>query len=219
LVRQRTVPQLLSCSAAGSAYLRNWISATGTRPEYAIPTARPMIPSSESEVSNTRRSPKRFCSPSVTRCTPPFTPTSSPNDDELGVDLELARERAPHGLGEAQRGAALGRPRRCRPGRALGVGDPAHASLSPGRGGSATTKRVTRAGSLTGRARAAASAASTSPATSASSAAHSASSITCASRSSRSRGSGSRASSAAIASGVRYAFWLSGPSGWRGAAP
>ena len=31
-VRQRIVPQLLSCSAAGSAYLRNWISATGTSP-------------------------------------------------------------------------------------------------------------------------------------------------------------------------------------------
>ena len=32
-VRHRIVPQLLSCSVAGSAYLRNWISATGRRPD------------------------------------------------------------------------------------------------------------------------------------------------------------------------------------------
>ena len=32
LVRQRIVPQSLSCSVAGSAYLRNWISGTGTAP-------------------------------------------------------------------------------------------------------------------------------------------------------------------------------------------
>ena len=41
-VRQRSVPQSLSCSTAGSAYLRNWISGTGRRPAIAIPTARPL---------------------------------------------------------------------------------------------------------------------------------------------------------------------------------
>ena len=54
LVRQRIVPQSLSCSAAGSAYLRNWISGTGISPASAMPTARPMMPSSDRVVSNTR---------------------------------------------------------------------------------------------------------------------------------------------------------------------
>src|SRR6185437_8878189 len=71
-VRQRIEPQSLSCSAAGSAYLRNWISATGTRPASDIPTARPMIPSSERLVSNTRSRPYFSCRPSVAPCTPPF---------------------------------------------------------------------------------------------------------------------------------------------------
>ena len=31
-VRHRNVPQLLSCSVAGSAYFRNWISVTGISP-------------------------------------------------------------------------------------------------------------------------------------------------------------------------------------------
>src|SRR5579872_7055654 len=53
-VRQRSVPQSLSCSAAGSAYLRNWISATGRRPASAMPTARPTMPSSDRLVSKTR---------------------------------------------------------------------------------------------------------------------------------------------------------------------
>ncbi|SKT96837.1 Uncharacterised protein [Mycobacteroides abscessus subsp. abscessus] len=44
----------------------------------AKPTAVPMIPDSASGVSMTRWSPKSFCSPSVTRKTPPSLPTSSP---------------------------------------------------------------------------------------------------------------------------------------------
>ena len=64
-VLQRIVPQLLSCSVAGSAYLRNWISATGISPAIAIPTERPMIPSSERLVSNTRLSPNVSWSPIV----------------------------------------------------------------------------------------------------------------------------------------------------------
>ena len=47
LVRQRIVPQSLSCSRAGSAYLRNWISGTGISPASAMPTARPIMPSSD----------------------------------------------------------------------------------------------------------------------------------------------------------------------------
>ena len=62
-VRQRIVPQSFSCSAAGSAYLRNWISGTGMRPASAMPTARPMMPSSDRLVSNTRSSPNCSCRP------------------------------------------------------------------------------------------------------------------------------------------------------------
>ena len=64
-VRQRMVPQLLSCSVAGSAYFLNWISATGIRPHRAIPTERPMMPSSERLVSKTRSAPNFSWSPSV----------------------------------------------------------------------------------------------------------------------------------------------------------
>src|SRR5438270_11629416 len=38
-VRQRMVPQSFNCSVAVSAYLRNWISATGRQPAKAKPTA------------------------------------------------------------------------------------------------------------------------------------------------------------------------------------
>ena len=71
-----------------------WISATGMSPEMAMPTARPMIPSSDRLVSNTRATPNRFCSPSVTRCTPPLTPTSSPNTSALGLRRARARSFA-----------------------------------------------------------------------------------------------------------------------------
>ena len=84
-VRQRIVPQSLICSVAGSAYLRNWISGTGISPASAMPTARPMMPSSLSEVSNTRSWPYLSCSPSVTAWTPPLGPTSSPNTSIFGL--------------------------------------------------------------------------------------------------------------------------------------
>jgi hypothetical protein len=53
-VRQRIVPQSLICSSAGSAYLRNWISGTGSSPAAARPTARPTMPFLRRLVSNTR---------------------------------------------------------------------------------------------------------------------------------------------------------------------
>lgn len=62
-VRQQIVPQLLICSVEGSAYLRYWISGTGINPAYAIPTARPIIPSSDKLVSNTRCAPCVTCNP------------------------------------------------------------------------------------------------------------------------------------------------------------
>ena len=49
-----------------------------------MPTERPMMPSSFRLVSKQRSSPKRVCSPSVTRCTPPKAPTSSPNTRMVG---------------------------------------------------------------------------------------------------------------------------------------
>ncbi len=83
-VRQRIEPQSFSCSAAGSAYLRNWISGTGMSPAAAMPTARPMMPSSDRLVSNTRATPNFSCSPRVAACTPPLRPTSSPNTTTRG---------------------------------------------------------------------------------------------------------------------------------------
>ncbi|MNC18139.1 hypothetical protein D3C75_660350 [compost metagenome] len=80
LVLHRIVPQSLSCSTAGSAYLRNWISGMGIRPASAMPTARPIMPSSERLVSKTRSSPNLSCNPRVTAWTPPFGPMSSPNN-------------------------------------------------------------------------------------------------------------------------------------------
>src|SRR5438067_1209877 len=84
-VRQRSVPQSFSCSAAQSAYLRNWISATGSNPASAMPTARPTMPSSERLVSNTRGAPYLSCSPRVAPCTPPLGPTSSPKTSMRGL--------------------------------------------------------------------------------------------------------------------------------------
>src|SRR5215831_11011655 len=46
--------------------------------------AVPTMPDSASGVSTTRDSPKSFCSPSVTRNTPPSLPTSSPMMSTLG---------------------------------------------------------------------------------------------------------------------------------------
>src|SRR6266511_3147447 len=57
----------------------NWISPTGRSPCAAMPTQSPLINSSASGVSITRSAPKRCCSPTVARKTPPLTPTSSPS--------------------------------------------------------------------------------------------------------------------------------------------
>ena len=62
-----------------------------------MPTARPMMPSSERLVSNTRAAPYFSCSPSVAPCTPPFGPTSSPNTSMRWIERELHIERAPDG--------------------------------------------------------------------------------------------------------------------------
>src|SRR5579885_3903747 len=56
----------------------NWISATGRKPSAARPTDMPAMSNSARGVSITRDGPKRCCSPSVARKTPPLTPTSSP---------------------------------------------------------------------------------------------------------------------------------------------
>src|SRR5262249_3917059 len=62
----------------------NWISPTGLSPCAAMPTQAPLISSSDSGVSMTRSGPKRCCSPTVARNTPPFTPTSSPSTITFG---------------------------------------------------------------------------------------------------------------------------------------
>src|SRR5216684_1173929 len=71
----------------------NWISPTGFSPCAAMPTQSPLIRSSASGVSNTRSGPKRGCSPTVARKTPPLTPTSSPNTTTLGSS-SIARASA-----------------------------------------------------------------------------------------------------------------------------
>src|SRR5262245_20208285 len=48
-----------------------------------MPTQSPLINSSASGVSITRSAPKRCCSPTVARKTPPLTPTSSPSTTTL----------------------------------------------------------------------------------------------------------------------------------------
>src|SRR5258707_632061 len=57
----------------------NWIAPPGLSPGAAMPTHSPLINSSASGVSITRSGPKRCCSPTVARKTPPLTPTSSPS--------------------------------------------------------------------------------------------------------------------------------------------
>ena len=58
--------------------------APASSPASAMPTARPMMPSSDRLVSNTRAAPNFSCSPSVAACTPPLRPTSSPNTTTRG---------------------------------------------------------------------------------------------------------------------------------------
>src|SRR5579875_253448 len=58
-----------------------------------MPTQRPLISPSDKGVSITRSGPKRFCSPTVARKTPPLTPTSSPSTTTLGSS-SMARASA-----------------------------------------------------------------------------------------------------------------------------
>src|SRR3984893_10961810 len=71
----------------------NWISPTGFSPCTAMPMQSPLIRSSASGVSRTRSDPKRSCSPTVARKTPPLTPTSSPSTTTLGSSC-IARASA-----------------------------------------------------------------------------------------------------------------------------
>src|SRR5713226_3495388 len=71
----------------------NWISPTGLSPCAAMPTQTPLIKSSDSGMSITRSGPKRCCSPTVARNTPPFTPTSSPSTITFGSSC-IARASA-----------------------------------------------------------------------------------------------------------------------------
>ena len=71
----------------------NWISATGRKPWAATPIDAPTMTVSASGVSRTRSAPKRACRPSVTRNTPPFTPTSSPRTSTRSSS-SMARPRA-----------------------------------------------------------------------------------------------------------------------------
>src|ERR1043166_9910775 len=65
----------------------------GLRPCAAMPTQRPLISNSASGVSITRSGPKRCCSPTVARTTPPLTPTSSPSTTTSGSS-SMARASA-----------------------------------------------------------------------------------------------------------------------------
>src|SRR6476619_5151753 len=58
-----------------------------------MPTHSPLISSSDSGVSITRSAPKRCCSPTVARKTPPLTPTSSPSTTTLASSC-MARASA-----------------------------------------------------------------------------------------------------------------------------
>src|ERR1043166_5542905 len=58
-----------------------------------MPTHRPLISNSASGVSITRSGPKRCCSPTVARNTPPLTPTSSPSTTTSGSS-SMARASA-----------------------------------------------------------------------------------------------------------------------------
>ena len=66
------------CSNAGALKSANCISAMGISPAIAAPIATPTMEDSASGVSMTRSGPNSSMKPSVTRNTPPRTPTSSP---------------------------------------------------------------------------------------------------------------------------------------------
>ena len=122
-----------------------------------MPTARPMIPSSERLVSNTRSAPKLLLQPLGHEVHAALPADVLAEHHELRIRRELcspacgapprrgARRRPPSAgiVGAAERGAL--RRRRARRTR----------STSPSRGSSAYTKRFTSAGSGAGRARAA----------------------------------------------------------------
>ena len=96
-VRQRIVPQSLSCSAAGSAYLRNWISGTGMSPAAAMPTARPMMPSSDRLVSNTRATAELLLQSQGGGVHAALAADVLAEHHDARVHLELVLERAAHG--------------------------------------------------------------------------------------------------------------------------
>ncbi len=95
-VRQRIVPQSLSCSAAGSAYLRNWISGTGISPAAAMPTARPMMPSSDRLVSNTRATPNLLLQAEGRGVHAALAAHIFAENQHPWIDGELVFERAAH---------------------------------------------------------------------------------------------------------------------------
>ena len=68
------------------------------------PTEVPTMPDSPSGESMTRASPKSFCSPSVTRNTPPSLPMSSPEQEDLRVVLHRLAQPLVDGLGQRQLG-------------------------------------------------------------------------------------------------------------------
>ena len=108
-VRHRIVPQLLSCSVAGSAYLRNWISATGIRPDTAMPTARPMIPSSDRLVSNTRAVPEALAEPLGHEMHAAFDAHVLAEHEHFRIGLEFRCQCPPDGLREPDHGPFIGR--------------------------------------------------------------------------------------------------------------
>src|SRR5262249_56631587 len=72
------------CGRGGCRTLTSGFTATGGTHWPAIPPQAPLISNSDSGVSITRSVPKRCCSPTVARNTPPFTPTSSPSTITFG---------------------------------------------------------------------------------------------------------------------------------------
>src|SRR6185312_645245 len=60
----------------------------------ARPTDMPRMPDSASGVSKTRSAPKRCCSPSVMRKTPPSWPTSSPSTRARGFSASTSARAA-----------------------------------------------------------------------------------------------------------------------------
>ena len=66
-----------------------------------MPTARPMIPSSDRLVSNTRVSPNCFCRPFGDEMHAALATDVLAEHEHLRIHLELVAQRAPHRLGES----------------------------------------------------------------------------------------------------------------------